>query len=115
MSIDDIRDQSRAAIHDEFAVLAVVRTGSVEIRDVPVRLHLDLRKPFGDLDREGFAFTIEEGSQAIFDTQHPVRPCTPKRGDVVDFGRGRVFRVEDTHTDTYERYQKVSLVPHKES
>lgn len=112
MSIDDIRDRSRSAVHSTFALPAAVRSkdGSVEIKDVPVRLHLNLRKPFGDLDREGFAFTIEEGAQAVFDKTL----YAPKRGDIVDFGRDRVFRIEDTLSDTYERYQKVSLVPHKE-
>ena len=111
MSIDDIRDRSRSAVHSTFAIPAAVRSkdGSVEIKDVPVRLHINLRKPFGDLDREGFAFVVEEGAQAIFDAE----VYSPNKGDIVDFGRNRVFRIESTLSDTYERYQKVQLVVYR--
>ena len=90
MSLDDIRDTARAAIHEQFSIPAVVRSpdGSFQI-DVQARLHNDLKKPFGDLDREGFALMFEYHNQVIFDSS----VWFPKKNWTVDFDRGRKYNI----------------------
>lgn len=107
MSLDDIRDASRAAIHATFSLPAVVSSPD-GVTQVPItaRLHRDLRKPFGDLDREGFALVVEQYNQVIIDRQE----WEPKSGWKIDFGRGRVFRLVDELGDRADRYINVEVV-----
>ena len=67
-SLDDIRDQSRAAIHAKFALPAIISNseGSA-IGTAGVRLHRADSRAFGDLDREGFAFSVEGKNLLVFD------------------------------------------------
>lgn len=115
--LDDIRDQSRERIHDAFSIPVTLRSldGSVEIsvdgNDQPIkaRLHRDLKKPFGDLDREGFALAIEFMNQVIFDSEQWV----PVRNYVIDFGRGRLFRIETIIPPNGDRFVKCEVVDSK--
>lgn len=106
MSLDDIRDASRAAVHAQFSLPAVVRSpdGLQEIA-LEARLHRQIKKPFGDLDREGFALMIETYNQVIFDTQE----WKPKRNWQVDFGRGRVFNIDNVEVWRGERYIRTNV------
>ena len=106
MSLDSIRDRSRAAIHGQFSLPAVARSpdGSLEI-PVTARMHRDLKKFFGDLEREGFAQVIEQYNQLIFDQDE----WYPVRGYTVDFGRKRVFKIEDVLSDRGDRYIRVEV------
>lgn len=106
MSLDDIRDAARAVIHGEFALPATIRNAdeSSEIMtEVPIRFHRDARRPFGDLDREGFALVIDTYNIVIIDrTNWPI----PLRKYVLDFGRNRKVRLENELTEQHERYSK---------
>ena len=105
MSLDAIRDAARARIHEQFSLPAIIRNSdeSVEIdTNVPVRFHVDVKKPFGDLDREGFALVIESYNQVIIDTE----TWTPIKHYVLDFGRGRKVQLENQMNSKYERYAK---------
>ena len=106
MSLDSIRDKSRAAIHGQFSLPAVVRSpdGLVEI-PVDARMHRDLKKFFGDLEREGFAQVIEQYNQLIFDSEQ----WYPVRGYTVDFGRKRVFEIHDILSDRGDRYIRAEV------
>lgn len=109
MNLDDIRDASRASVHAQFAIPAVVTPVDESLPQVPVtaRLHRDLKKPFGDLDREGFAMVIEQHNQVVFDVrewQTTHSTWRPKRGDAIDFGRGRTFELGDTLSDRADPY-----------
>lgn len=107
MNLDDIRDASRAAVHAMFSLPAVVSSPD-GVTQVPItaRLHRDLRKPFGDLDREGFALVIEQYNQVIIDREE----WEPQSGWKIDFGRGRVFRLADELGDRADRYMPVEVV-----
>lgn len=108
-NLDEIRDSARAQIHAEFSLPATVSSPQGGSRiPVNVRLHRNTRKPFGDLDREGFAMVIEMNNEAIFDSAE----WTPQERWVVDFGRGRVFRIVNPQLEAGERYIKTSLVEH---
>jgi hypothetical protein len=108
MGLDQIRDAARAAIHGQFALPAVVRSpdGLVEI-PLTIRLHRNVRKPIGDLDREGFALVIEESNMVIFDREqwNPIGDA----GWTVDFGRDRKFDLGVVHDDAGERYPRVQV------
>lgn len=106
MGLDEIRDAARAAIHGQFSLPAVVRSpdGLSEIA-VVARLHRDLKKPFGDLDREGFALVIEQFNQVIFDREE----WDPKKNWIVDFGRERKFTLLNFVGDRAERYIKMEV------
>ena len=106
MGLDEIRDSSRAAIHEAFTVAAVVRSPD-GLTAIPVgaRLHRDLKKPLGDLDREGFALVMEFYNQVIFDTQQWV----PKKNWVVDFDRGRVFQIVNIIPESGERFRRTEV------
>lgn len=108
MGLDQIRDAARAAVHDQFTVPATVRSpdGLVEIPDIGARLHRDLKKPFGDLDREGFALVMEYMNQVIFDRVQ--WPGVAKNWEV-DFGRGRVFTIVNIVSESSERYVKTEV------
>ena len=98
-NLDEIRDQSRARVHAQFALPAIFSDsdGSV-IGNGRVRLHNADSRAFGDLDREGFAFSLEGKTLLIFDSEE----WPPGVGQVVDFGRGRVYRVDHV-IDTKQR------------
>lgn len=104
MSLDAIRDQARATVHAGFALDAVARShdGALVVPDLRIRLHRDVKKPFGDLDREGFALLMESHNEIIVDTDQWV----PKRHWHVDFGRGRVVNIDVVVAVAGERYWK---------
>lgn len=106
MSLDDIRDKSRAAIHGKFALPAVVRSckGGVEI-PLTARLHIDLNNAFGDLDRQGFGKRQEFDNQVIFDTVQ----WMPQENWTVDFGRGRVYEIINIVDGTGHRYVRCEV------
>lgn len=108
MGLEEIRDKARADIHGHFAIPATVTLpGTSNTVTVTARLHRNLRKPFGDLDREGFALVIEQYNQVIFDKFE----WTPVDKAIIDFGRERVFRLSDTLSDRADdRYVKMEMV-----
>jgi hypothetical protein len=108
MGLDEIRDASRALVHEQFSLPAVATSpdGSVEVPGLRVRMHRDLKKAFGDLDREGFAMVIEEYNQLIFDREE----WEPVRGYVIDFGRERKFEMDHALDDKGQRYVRWQVV-----
>lgn len=69
------------------------------------RLHRNVRKPIGDLDREGFALVIEQGNGIIIDRQE----WEPAENWVIDFGRDRVFNLDTIDDDKGERYVRLQV------
>lgn len=111
MSLDDIRDASRARVHAEFALPAVARSlDGLSRADITARLHRDMRKPFGDLTGEGFSLMIESHNQVIVDTTEWV----PQRLWILDFGRGRVVFIDNVVWPNGERYAKLIVSEYKE-
>lgn len=106
MGLDEIRDRARAQVHAQFALPAVVRSpdGLSEV-SVNVRLHRNVRKPIGDLDREGFALVIEMGNGIIVDREE----WEPKKNWTIDFGRDRVFNLDTLDDDKGERYVRMQV------
>lgn len=111
MSLDDIRDASRAAVHSQFALPAVATSpdGITTVAGLTIRLHRDIRKPFGDLDREGFALMIESHNQVIVDTEEWV----PMWNWILDFGRGRVFVIVNVEQFNGERYVRCNVTEYE--
>ena len=109
---DEIRDASREAVHSFFSLPAVARSpnGLTVVEGLNIRLHRNLRKPFGDLDREGFALVMEMHNQVIVDrTQwYPLKNWT------LDFGRGRVFNIDNVDAESEERYVRCVVSEHEE-
>lgn len=90
-NLDDIRDQSRAAVHAKFALPAIVSdSGGSAIGTAHVRLHHADSRAFGDLDREGYAFSVEGKNLLVFDSLE----WEPQYQQIVDFGRGRVYQID---------------------
>lgn len=106
MGLDEIRDRARAQVHAHFAIPAVVRSPD-GLSEVPVhaRLHRNVRKPIGDLDREGFALVIEQSNGVIFDRLE----WEPKKHWIIDFGRDRVFSLDTLDDDKGERYVRMQV------
>ena len=69
------------------------------------RLHRNVRKPIGDLDREGFALVIEQGNGIIIDRLQ----WEPVKNWVIDFGRERVFNIDTIDDDKGERYVRMQV------
>ena len=90
-NLDNIRDKSRALVHAQFALPAIVSLpdGS-PVGNAQVRLHLADSRPFADLDREGYAFNVEGKTMLVFDTED----FMPAEKQVVNFSRGRVYYIE---------------------
>lgn len=98
-NLDDIRDAARAAVHAKFALPAIIASSDRSpIGTAHVRLHNDDSRAFGDLDREGFALSVEGKTILVFDKLE----WTPVYQQVVDFGRGRVYQI-DHIIDTKQR------------
>lgn len=104
MGLDQIRDASREAIHKQFSLPAVARShdGLVEV-PINARLHNEIRKPFGDLDREGFAMVIQAYNMVIVDSQE----WEPQRNWIIDFGRGRVVSVDNFDSPLGDRFKRL--------
>lgn len=111
MSLDEIRDASRAAVHSQFALPAVATSpdGLTTVPGLTIRLHRDIRKPFGDLDREGFALMIESHNQVIVDTEE----WMPAWNWVLDFGRDRVFQIVNVEKLKGERYLRCTVTEYE--
>lgn len=111
MSLDDIRDAARAQVHEQFALPAVATSpdGVTTVPGLNIRLHRDIRKPFGDLDREGFALLIESHNEVIVDTVEWV----PMHNWVLDFGRGRLFEIVNIIQVNGERYLKCNVTEYE--
>jgi hypothetical protein len=107
MGLDAIRDKSRSTIHGAFALSASAYPphGGEAVLGLHVRLHRDLKKPFGDLDREGFSMVIEYWNQAIFDKTE----WDPQRNWTIDFGRGRLFIIKEIIDESQERFVKCNI------
>ena len=98
-NLDEIRDTARAAVHAQFALPAVVSDSEGSpIGAAGVRLHNTDSRAFGDLDREGFAFSLEGKTLLVFDSLE----WEPAEKQIVDFGRGRVYQIEHV-IDTKQR------------
>lgn len=106
MGLDETRDRSRAHVHAQFSIPAVVRSpdGLTEVA-VGARLHRNVRKPIGDLDREGFALVIEQGNGIIIDREQ----WDPQKNWAIDFGRDRVFNLDTLDDDKGERYVRMQV------
>ena len=106
MGLDEIRDRARAQVHAQFAIPAVVRSpdGLSEVA-VRARLHRNVRKPIGDLDREGFALVIEQANGIIIDRHE----WEPAKNWAIDFGRERVFNIDTIDDDKGERYVRMQV------
>lgn len=93
--LDEIRDSSRAAIHAKFALPAIISIEGVAVGAAGVRLYNTESRSFGDLDREGYAFSLEGKNVLVFDVQEWV----PDDTQDVDFGRGRVYHIDNVIDD----------------
>lgn len=107
MGLDAIRDKSRQTIHGAFSLSAsaISPDNLKRFDNLNIRLHRDLKKPFGDLDREGFALVIEYWNQVIIDRTE----WEPQRNWVLDFGRGRVFRIKEIVSESEEKFVKCNV------
>lgn len=107
MSLDDIRDRSRAAIHEQFSLpaTAISADGAIQVDGLTVRMHIDLNRAFGDLDREGFAKRYEFDNVLIFDTCQ----WMPQEMYIVDFGRNRKFKIKNIIDGSGHRYVRAEV------
>lgn len=99
---EEAREATRAIVHDFFSLSAVPRShdGSTILPAINVRLHRNLRKPFGDLDREGFALVMELQNQVIIDREE----WFPLRNWLLDFGKHGQFNIDVVNDEAEERF-----------
>jgi hypothetical protein len=111
-AFDELRDRTRATVHDYFSLPAVARSpdGGTTLENVNIRLHRNLRKPFGDLDREGFALVMEMHNQVIVDRTE----WYPLKNWTLDFGRGRVFNIDNIDQESEERFVRCVVTEYEE-
>ena len=100
MSIQQIRDQAREAVHAKFADTAVYRAPDSTLTSCTVRRTVaSTVNDVGDLGglsgigNAGFASTAERGYVGTFLR----REVTPQRGGVLEFDDGMIFRIERVH------------------
>lgn len=106
-NLDVIRDAARLAIHRQFALPAIVLSaGGSAIGEAHVRLHSADSRAFGDLDREGYAFSLEGKTVLVFDTQE----FQPAKNQKVNLGRGRFFNIEHRMPGKGERFVRCIAV-----
>ena len=95
-NLDEIRDASRAAVHAQFALPAVIANSEGSpIGAAAVRLHNTDSRAFGDLDREGFATVTEDVDYIIIDTR--VFVGASERDRVHFPNLNRTFRLDVEH------------------
>lgn len=100
MSIQQIRDQAREAVHAKFADAAIYRAPDQTVSSCTVRRSVaTLMSDVGDLGglsgigNAGFASTAEREYICTFLR----REVTPQRGGVIEFDDGMSFRIERVH------------------
>lgn len=85
------KDEAQLAVHRQFALPATYTPPGVGASPVVVQVRHHTRvATYGDLDREGFAQTVDDVNQIIFDTCE----ATPEKRGVVEFEDGRRYKVE---------------------
>lgn len=85
------KKEAQLAVHRQFAVCATYTppgVGASAVR-VNVRHHSRIAQ-FGDLDREGYAQTVEDVNQIVFLSEEAV----PVRRGVVEFDDGRQYMID---------------------
>jgi hypothetical protein len=91
MTWDDIRREARLSVHETFSFdAAYTAPGGADPIVVKGRLHTRMVQ-HGDLDREGYAQVIEDVNQVVLATAE----VTPVKGAKIDFGSGRVYRIDN--------------------
>ncbi len=85
------KDEAQLAVHRQFALPATYTAPGVGASPVVVYVRHHTRiATFGDLDREGFAQTVDDVNQIIFDTCE----ATPEKRGVVEFDDGRRYKID---------------------
>lgn len=101
----ETRNKARRVVHNTFALLAVYTSPlGVVTAGIHARMHNE-KKEFGDLDREGFALSIEDVNQVIFDGNEIV----PEKKGVIDFGGSKVFIITNILPKTTDEFMRVEV------
>lgn len=102
----EIRKKARAVVHATFALPAVYSSpDGLTVIPCMARKHNE-KKAFGDLDREGFALSIEDVNQVVFDELEVV----PQRNGTVSFENGtEVFTIVSLLPDTTDNFRRVEV------
>jgi hypothetical protein len=85
------KGEAQLAVHRQFAIPATYTPPSVGASPVVVYVRHHTRVAvYGDLDREGFAQTVDDVNAITFDTCEVM----PEKRGVVEFDDGRRYKVE---------------------
>lgn len=109
MDLDTLRDSCRTKVHETFGIPAVYTPpgdGATPVNLTKARLHRNMVRQ-GDLDREGYAQVVEDVNRVVFDSDEIV----PVAKAVVDFGRGRRFRLVRSNVADGDRYHTWEVAP----
>lgn len=91
------KDEAQLAVHRQFALSATYTPPGVGASPVAVLArHHSRVAVFGDLDREGFAQTVDDVNQIIFDSCE----VAPEKRGVVEFDDGRRYKIETVQPST---------------
>lgn len=92
MGWNEQKEQMRGSVHSQFAFPALFYDGVAAVPvDCNVRLHFKVKK-FGDMDREGYATTIEDVNAIIIDALE--LPATAEKNRIYIPKLLRTFRLE---------------------
>lgn len=103
----EIKQKARDVTHSTFGVPAqFLLAGGVSI-DTSARLHYKVRT-YGDLDREGFATTVDDVDYVVLDTRDLLaKGHVAEEGNRVTFpALGRTFKLDVEHPSEDGRYIK---------
>jgi len=103
----EIKQRARDVTHTTFGIPALYRPAGGVPTGTSARLHYKVRT-FGDLDREGFATTVDDVDYVIVDTHDLLsKGVTVSEGDYVDFPQlNRSFKLDVEHPSEDGRYVK---------
>lgn len=91
------KEEAQLAVHRQFASPATYTAPGVGASPVVVYVRHHTRiATYGDLDREGFAQTVDDVNQIIFDTCE----VAPEKRGIVVLDDGRRFKVETVQPAT---------------
>lgn len=102
----EIKQKARDVTHTTFGVPAVLLAGGVST-DTSARLHYKVRT-YGDLDREGFATTVDDVDYVVLDTHDLLaKGRIVQEGQRVNFPQlGRTFKLDIEHPSEDGHYVK---------
>lgn len=103
----EIKQRARDVTHSTFGIPALFRSAGGVSTDTSARLHYKVRT-YGDLDREGFATTVDDVDYVVLDTRDLLaKGVVAEEGNRIFFPQlNRSFKLDVEHPSEDGRYVK---------